>query len=85
MKRLTLVVVLLAAVVAAARAPADDWKGQPIKRHVVAQVIDCMRKRMSSDRVISYNDAAKLCKVEVNRRLENISSAPLVAADNPAR
>jgi hypothetical protein len=44
-----------------------------------------MKKRMSSDRLISYNGAAKLCKDEVARRFENASPGPLVAADSPAK
>ena len=29
------------------------------------QLADCMSKRMSSDRTLSYNDAAKACKDEL--------------------
>ena len=29
------------------------------------QVADCMIKRMASDKAISYNEAAKVCKVQI--------------------
>jgi hypothetical protein len=86
MTRLSFAIAIGAAVLAS-WAHADEWKGQPLatKRQAVAQVIDCMKKRMSSDRLISYNGAAKLCKDEVTRRFENAPPGPLVAADSPAK
>jgi hypothetical protein len=87
MTRLSFAIVIGAALLASAQTPAGDWKGQSLatKRQAVAQVIDCMKKRMSSDRIISYNGAAKLCKDEVTRRFENASPGPLVAADSPVK
>ena len=87
MTRLAFSIAIGAAVLASAQACADGWKGQSLstKRQAVAQVIDCMKKRMSSDRLISYNGAAKLCKDEVSRRFESASPGPLVAADSPAK
>ncbi len=29
------------------------------------QLMDCMNKRMASDKAISYNEAAKVCKVQM--------------------
>jgi hypothetical protein len=86
MTRLSLAIALGTAVLASTQASANDWKGQPLstKRQVVAQVIDCMKKRMSGDRSISYNEAAKVCKNEVNRRFDN-AAGPLVAADTPGK
>jgi hypothetical protein len=87
MKRPALAIAIGAAVLVSTQVSATDWKGRSLssKRQVVAQVIDCMRKRMSSDRQISYNEAAKVCKGEVNRRVDTASSGPLVAADSPGK
>lgn len=51
------------------------------KRQFASQVINCMRRRMASDKYISYNQAAKICKDEVRRQTEGASAGPLVAAD----
>jgi len=48
-------------------------------------VINCMKKRMSVDRGISYNAAAKVCKSEVNRPSNNPVSVAAVASDSPAK
>jgi hypothetical protein len=84
MQRLTLILATASAVVAASPAFASDWKGQPlaVKRQMVAQVIDCMKKRMSSDRLISYNQASKVCRETVDGRLEKSTAGPLVAASD---
>jgi hypothetical protein len=86
-KGLTFVFAVAGAVLAAAQAPAGDWKAQPlaVKRQLVVQVIECMKKRMSGDRHISYNQAAKQCRDEVERHLEKASAEPMVAADTPAK
>jgi hypothetical protein len=62
-----------------------DWKSQSFatKRQVAGMVIDCMKKRMSRDRQVSYNEAAKQCKQEVTRQFDNPPSGPLVADTKP--
>jgi hypothetical protein len=83
MKRLTLILTTASAVVATSSAFALDWKAQPlaVKRQMVSQVISCMKKRMSSDRLISYNQAAKFCRETVEGQIEKSTAGPLVAAD----
>ena len=78
-KRLTLILATTSAVAAVSPAFASDWKAQPpaVKR----QMISCMKKRMSNDRLISYNQAAKFCRETVEGQLEKSTSGPLVAAD----
>lgn len=85
MRHLTLVVAAIASV-AAFQAPAGDWKAQPlaVKRQLVTQIVECMKKRMSVDRHISYNSASKECRDQVEGRLEKSSATPLVAADSSA-
>ena len=82
-KRLTLILAMTSAVAAVSPAVASDWKAQPpsVKRQMVSQMISCMKKRMSNDRLISYNQAAKSCRETVEGQLEKSTSGPLVAAD----
>jgi hypothetical protein len=77
------VIAVLGALLAGTHASADNWKNQPpaAKRQAAGMVIDCMRKRMSRDRVISYNEAAKVCKLEVAKQFQSAPAEPLVAAD----
>jgi len=81
MKRLPVVIAVLGALLVGTHASADDWKNQPFatKRQAAGMIIDCMRKRMSKDRLISYNEAAKVCKQEVAKL--GAPAGPLVAAD----
>lgn len=55
------------------------------KRQMIVQVVNCMRKRMSVDKVISYNAAAKLCKNQVNDPSNNSVSLAVVATDAAAK
>lgn len=68
---------VLASSTALAADPAhSSWSA---KRQFASQVINCMRQRMSNDKYISYNQAAKICKDEV--RKQSTDAGPLVAAD----
>lgn len=55
------------------------------KQRMMVQMVHCMKKRMSADKVISYNAAAKLCKTQVNELSNNSAAVALVAADSPAK
>jgi len=86
MKRLTLVLAAASAVLATSQTFASDsntsdWKRQPlaVKRQMVTQMLACMKKRMCGDRLISYNQASKLCRDEVQGRVDKASAGPLVA------
>ena len=65
----------------AAKAVAVDAASQSTggKRQIIVQVVNCMRKRMSADKVISYNAAAKLCKNQVNVQSNNSASVAAVS------
>jgi hypothetical protein len=84
--RVTLLLATTSALVATSPAFASDWKAQPlvVKRQMLSQVISCMKKRMSSDRLISYYQASKICRETVEGQLEKSTSGPLVAADTSA-
>jgi hypothetical protein len=83
MNRVLIAVVMLSALLAGKQSSATDWKNQSAatKRQAALMVVDCMRKRMSRDRLISYNEAAKVCKQEVASRFDGAPAGALVAAD----
>lgn len=61
---------------------ADPSHSFAAKRQYATQVIGCMRKRMSNDKYISYNQAAKDCKDWVAEQNQApVPAGPLVAAD----
>lgn len=65
---------------------ADAGNHPSMSRHqMAAQVIACMKRRMSADQKISYNEAARSCKEQVDRQNEVSVSGPLVASDTPAK
>jgi hypothetical protein len=70
-----------------AQALAVDSTGQPTisKRQLIAQMVGCMRKQMSANKAISYNDALKTCKDQMNTRGDNSASRTLVASDALAK
>ncbi len=83
MNRASVVIAMLGALLAGAQGSAVDFKNQSLstKRQAASMVIDCMRKRMSKDRSISYNEAAKVCKQEVAGQFSTAPAGALVAAD----
>jgi hypothetical protein len=70
-----------------ALAIADDATAQSTvsKHQMIVQVVNCMKKRMSVDKEISYNAAAKVCKNQVNNQSNNSESVAVVASDSPAK
>jgi hypothetical protein len=86
MKHLTLILTVAGTVAATSQVFASDWKAQPlaVKRQMLSQVISCMKKRMTTDRQISYNQASKECRETVEGQLEKSTAGPLVASDTSA-
>jgi len=66
-----------------AQALAVDPTGQPTmsKRQLIAQMVGCMRKQMAANKAISYNEAMKTCKDQMNTQSDNSASRALVASD----
>ncbi len=63
----------------------DSARPQAMTRHqVIVQTIGCMRRRMSADKSISYNEAAKVCKNQIVKQRDNATAGVLVASDVPA-
>jgi hypothetical protein len=85
--RVLAVVAMAGAVFWGAQALADDSIRQPTmsKRQMIVQIVGCMKKRMSTNRAISYNEAAKACKDQINKQSDNSISGTLVAADAPGK
>ncbi len=71
----------------AAQAIAGDAVSQSTirKRQMIVQVVNCMKKRMSVNREISYNAASKVCKDQVNNQSNNPVSVALVASSSSAK
>jgi hypothetical protein len=86
MTRVLTMIVMGVLILVAAPAIAVDAIGQSTvsKRQTIVQVANCMRKRMSADRDISYNAAAKVCKNQVNNQSNNSASVTL-ASDSAAK
>lgn len=63
---------------------AADSVAQPTmtKRQVILKTVTCMRQRMSADKTISYNAAAKACKDQINRQSGHLASDTLVTSDD---
>ena len=55
------------------------------KHQMVVLVVNCMKKRMSVNKEMSYNAAAKVCKNQVNNQSNNPVSVAQVASDSPAK
>ena len=87
MKRVVMVIALAGAIFVGAQALAVDSTSQPTmsKRQMIAQMVGCMRKRMSADKSSSYNAAMKACKDQINKHGDTFPSGALVASDTPAK
>jgi hypothetical protein len=87
MHRLPVVIAIVGGTILGIAAPAARSVTAHVspKRQAMIQVNDCMTKRMYADRLISYNDAARLCKQLVYQQIAMSASGPLVAADTSAK
>jgi hypothetical protein len=87
MKHLVTTIALTGVIFVGTQALAVDSTSQPTvsKRQLFAQMVSCMRKRMSANKSSSYNDAMKACKDQINKQSDNLSSGTLVASDTPAK
>lgn len=87
MTRISRMIAMMSVVFAATQASAGDSISRPpmTKRQVIGQINDCMRKRMYADRSVSYNEAARMCKSQVNGQNDASASGALVASDTPSK
>jgi hypothetical protein len=72
---------------AGALARADPVHLPTMTRHqMIIKTVDCMKKRMSMDRAVSYNEAVRTCKAQINKQNDNSSGAQppaFASATNP--
>lgn len=87
MNRVLTVITIACVMLIGARARADDSVSHSTmsKRQLIAQMIGCMRKQMSASKTISYHEAMKACKDQINMQNDNSASRTLVASDTPAK
>lgn len=50
------------------------------KRQMIVKTVGCMRKRMSIDRAVSYNEAARTCRAQIDKPSDNSSPGALPPA-----
>jgi hypothetical protein len=84
MNRVVTVIASSGVIFVGTTALAADSIRQPTmsKRQMYAQIVDCMKKRMSANKNSSYNEAMKACKDQINKARGN---GALVASDTPAK
>ena len=70
-----------------ARALAADSVTQSTmsKRQLIAQMVGCVRKQMSARKTISYNEAMKVCRDQVNNQSDSSAARTLVASHTLAK
>ncbi len=87
MNRALTAIAMTGVIFVAAQALAVDSIGQPkkSKRQTTTRIVDCMKRRMSADKAISYNQSAKDCKDQINKQRDDAMSGTLVASDTPAK
>lgn len=56
-----------------------------VKQQTIAKTIDCMRKRMSTDKAVSYNEAAKICNDQIRKQRDQSAPAALAASGPPTK
>jgi hypothetical protein len=85
--RLLNVIATTGVMFAGAQALAVDAINQPTisKRQMIVQVAGCMRKQMSSSKSVSYNQAMKACRDQINKQMDNSVPGALVASAAPAK
>jgi hypothetical protein len=81
------VIVMSSAIFAGEQASAGDSISQSTfsKRQLIVQIVGCMKKRMAASKAISYNEAAKACKDQINSQSDNSPSGTLAASDTAAK
>jgi hypothetical protein len=86
MNRVVTVIALSGVICVGTRALAVDSISQSTmsKRQMLAQIVGCMKKRMSANKNSSYNEAMKACKDQIKKE-NNMPSGALVASDAPAK
>jgi hypothetical protein len=82
MNRPAMVIALAGVIFAGTAALGDESASQSrtSRHHAIAQLVVCMKKRMSDDKGISFIDARKTCKDQIANHGDSTSSGTLVAS-----
>jgi hypothetical protein len=85
--RIRTVIAMTGVIFVGAQAFAHDFINPPTmsKRQMIVQIVGCMKKRMSANKTISYNEAATACKDQIHKQRDNTTLGTLVASDTPAK
>jgi hypothetical protein len=71
---------------AGAQALADSVPPPTMTKHqMIVKTIDCMRKRMSIDRAVSYNEAAKTCRDQISKQSDKSAPGALVVSGDSTK
>jgi hypothetical protein len=83
MNRLLTVMATSGLIIVASQALAIDSNNQSTlsKRQMIAQIVGCMKKRMSANKDSSYREAMKICKNQLNKGGDTLA----VATDTQAK
>jgi hypothetical protein len=83
MNRLLTVVATTGAMVITSQAHALDSTEESTlsKRQMIAQIVDCMKKRKAAGKDSSYKEAFKACKNQLNTGGDTAESGALMASD----
>jgi|HubBroStandDraft_4_1064222.scaffolds.fasta_scaffold278823_1 hypothetical protein len=82
MNRAATVIALAGMILAYTTALGDESASQSrmSRRHTIAQLVVCMKKRMSDDKGISFIEARNTCKDQIANRGDSTPSGTLVAS-----
>jgi hypothetical protein len=69
------------------QACAADSVKQPTmnKRQMIVYVAGCMKKGMASSKTVSYNQAMRVCRDQINRQMDNSVSGAVLVSATPAK
>ena len=83
MNRVVTVIALTSVIFVGTQALAVESARPPTmsKHQLIAQMIGCMRKRMSADKNSSYHDSMKACKNQIDKQNDTLPSVPPAASD----
>ena len=85
MTRALTIIAFGAVILVDSQAIAVDAPSTMSKHQMLVQVVNCMKKRMAVDKLISYSEAAQGCKNQANIQSNNVVSVVVEASDSPAR
>jgi hypothetical protein len=85
-RNLTMIALSVSMLVSAHAVAADARAPPTISKHqTFVQIVNCMKKRMSTHKDLSYNAAEKACKGQVDSGNDDSEPVARVASDSSAK